>query len=103
VVRIFGSALGRRTRRTRCSGALRLTVFADDNAGRNDSPWRKLTELHLCLCGLLSRDRSLNAVEEALQPAHKLGLGDTKLCILWRLLIGEGKTDAFQLFDELRR
>ena len=51
---------------------------------------------------LLGEQRGLDAVEEALEPADELGLGDPQLGLGGHGVVGEGQRQAFELVDELR-
>ena len=51
---------------------------------------------------LLGEQRGLDAVEEALEPADELGLGDPQLGLGGDGVVGEGQRQAFELLDELR-
>ena len=51
---------------------------------------------------LLGVDRGLDAVEEPLEPADQLGLGDPQLALGRRLVLGERQRQPLQLLDQLR-
>src|SRR6478609_1490485 len=50
---------------------------------------------------LLGVDRGLDAVEEALEPAHELGLRDPQLSLGRRALLGERQRQPLELLDQL--
>ena len=50
---------------------------------------------------LLGEQRRLDAVEDALQPADELGLGDPQLGVRRRLALGERQGDPLQLLAQL--
>lgn len=104
MVGVFPAALGGSAGCTGCSRPLRLAVFADDDARRNHSSRRELTELHLSgsvLFGsLLCGDRRLDAMEQAFKPANELCLRNAKLRVRRGFFVREGQTDPFQLLDE---
>ena len=52
---------------------------------------------------LLGEQRGLDAVEQALQPAHQLGLGDPQLGVARYLVLGERQRQPLELVDELGR
>jgi hypothetical protein len=86
VVRVVRLAGMRRSCRAGAGGGpLRLTVFPDHNAGRDHGAGRKLAELQLrggvLPGGVLGSDGGLDAVEQALQPTHQLGLGYAELSV----------------------
>src|SRR5579875_3006272 len=60
--------------------------------------------LELCPGGhLLGEQRGLDAVEEALEPAHELRLRDPQFGIARDGVLGERQRDPFELFAQLRR
>ena len=87
-------------------GALGLAVLADDHAGRDHRSGRQLAQLRLRGSvfpgGMLGCEGRLDAVEEALEPADQLRLGDPQLRVRRRSVLGEGKSDPFQFLDEFR-
>ena len=65
--------------------------------------WRSCLRGGVLPGGMLGREGGLDAVEEALQPANQLGLGDPQLRVRRRSVRGEGQGDPFQLLDQCRR
>ena len=51
---------------------------------------------------LLGEQRGLDAVEQPLQPADQLGLGDPQLGVARRRVLAERQRDPLQLLDQLR-
>ena len=52
---------------------------------------------------LLGEQRGLNAVEQSLQPADQLSLGDPQLGVGGRRLVGERQRDPLELVHQFRR
>ena len=52
---------------------------------------------------LLGEQRGLDAVEQALEPADQLGLGDPQLGLGRDRVVGERQRDPLQLVDQLGR
>src|SRR3712207_4024816 len=70
------------------------------------APTRQRAAAHLLQLGpgghLLGEQRGLDAVEDALQPADQLGLGDAQLGVRRGLALAERERDPLQLLAELR-
>ena len=109
-----GCAQGRTVRGTcplelaRSPAARRSAWWASPCGCGGPWPWpaaRRERAAHLLELGarghLLGVDRGLDAVEEALEPAHELGLGDPQLALGGRALLGEGEREPLELLDQL--
>src|SRR4051794_40460229 len=91
-----------------CSATRPLQVGAGTHitagSGRRSGAGRQLAPhpLELLAGGhLLGEERRLDAVEQALQPAHELGLGDPQLHLGGRASLAEGEGQAAQLLLQI--